>query len=74
MSYVLYSVPTKSQVSDVFATEKDLWAFVRAKELCSEVVEREDIDARLVLHPGYEIHVCGADGERLDQTVIRQWT
>jgi hypothetical protein len=74
MPYVLYSVSGNSRVSELFASEQELWAYVRAQGLCNEVIEREDIDARTVLHPGYEIRVYTADGQRLDDTTIREWT
>jgi hypothetical protein len=61
MPYALYSASRKSRVSALFATEQDVWTYVREQELCSEIIEREDMEPRRVLNPGYEIHTCGAD-------------
>jgi hypothetical protein len=72
MPYVLYSVSRQCRVSDLFATEDDVWVHVHTQGLCSEVVDREDLDLQRILNPDYEIHICGADGTRLDDSVIRQ--
>jgi hypothetical protein len=54
MPYFLYSTSNKHRVSDLFTSEKEMWVHVRAQDLCTEVVEREDADPRRILHPDYE--------------------
>jgi hypothetical protein len=73
MPYFLYSASEERRVSELFATEKDMWTHVRAQGLCSEVIDREDMDPRRILYPDYEIHLCDADGRRLDDVAIREW-
>jgi hypothetical protein len=72
MPYVLFSVSRNSRASELFATETEMWTYVRAQGLCSEVVDREDLEPQKILNPGYEIHTCGSDGQRLNDSVIRQ--
>jgi hypothetical protein len=73
MPYFLYSASEERRVSELFATEKDMWTHVRAQGLCREVIDREDMDPRRILYPDYEIHLCDADGRRLDDVAIRKW-
>lgn len=72
MPYFLYSISEKCRTSELFITEKEIWAHVRAQGLCSELLEREDMEPRRVLYPDYEIHTCDAEGQRLGEEVIRQ--
>jgi len=46
---------------------------VRAQGLFSEVIDREDLEPRQILHPDYEIHLCDAQGRRIGDTAIRKW-
>jgi hypothetical protein len=73
MPYFLYSTSGECRVSELFATEKDMWTHVRAQGLCSEVIDREDRDPRRILYPDYEIHFCDAAGRRLGDAAIREW-
>lgn len=73
MPYFLYSAFERRRVSELFATEKEMWVHVRAQDLCTEVIDREDADPRRILHPDYEIHLCDADGRRIGDLIIRQW-
>jgi hypothetical protein len=73
MPYFLYSTSDKRRVSDLFTSEKEMWVHVRAQDLCTEVVEREDADPRRILHPDYEIHFCDANGHRIGDLIIRHW-
>ncbi len=72
MRYVLYSVSQDARVSDLFTTEAEVWTYVRVQGLYSDVVDREDLELQTILNPGYEIHVCNVDGQRLDDRAIRQ--
>jgi hypothetical protein len=73
MSYFLYSASQERRVSELFATEREIWTHVRAQGLCSEVIDREDMDPRRILHPDYEIHLCDANGRRIGEMAILQW-
>ena len=65
MPYFLFSTSRKSRISEVFVTEREVWVHVRAQGFCSEVIDREDLDPRRILHPDYEIHFCDAPGRRI---------
>jgi len=72
MPYFLFSVSQKCRISELFVTEKEMWIHVRSNGLCSEVIDREDLEPRRVLYPDYEIHLCDAEGRRIGEAVIRQ--
>jgi hypothetical protein len=72
MPYFLFSVTQKCRISELFPTEKEMWTHVRANGLCSEVIDREDLEPRRVLYPDYEIHLCDAEGRRIGEAVIRE--
>jgi hypothetical protein len=61
MRYVLFSVSQRCRVSDLFATEREMWAYVSTQKLFAEVADREDLELQKVLDPRYEIHVCGIE-------------
>jgi hypothetical protein len=73
MPYFLFSASQKSRISETFVTEQEIWVHVWAQGLCSEVIDREDLDPRRVLHPDYEIHFCDVEGRRIGDTAIREW-
>jgi hypothetical protein len=73
MPYFLFSASQKSRISETFVTEQEIWVHVRAQGLYSEVIDREDLDPRRILHPDYEIHFCDAEGRRIGDTAIREW-
>jgi hypothetical protein len=73
MPYFLFSTSRKSRISEVFVTEREVWVHVRAQGLCSEVIDREDLDPRRILHPDYEIHLCDTQGRRVGDAAIREW-
>jgi hypothetical protein len=73
MPYFLYSASEERQVSELFTTEIEMWVHVRSQDLCTEVVDRDDMVPRRVLHPGYEIHSCDVNGRRIGDLIIRQW-
>ena len=72
MHFVLYSVVQQCRVGDPFATEREIWAFVGAQHLFTEVIDREDLELQRVLDPRYQIHVCGTDDPRTNERIIRQ--
>ena len=72
MPYFLFSTSRKSRISEVFVTEREVWVDVRSKGLCIEVIDREDLDPRRILHPDCEIHLCDALGRRVGDTPIRE--
>jgi hypothetical protein len=58
-----YALFTKSvRVCGPFPSEMDVWKYVRANGLCSEVLENEDHQPRRVLNPDFVIHQCDRDG------------
>jgi hypothetical protein len=69
MPYALYSDPEKQRISDLFPTEKEMWAYVRAQGFCHEAVDRDDREGKRVLFPEYAIFVCGDDGQPLDDPI-----
>ena len=73
MPYFLFSTSRKSRISEVFVTEREVWVHVRAQGLCSEVIDREDMDPRTILHPDCEIHICDAEGRRIGDNAVREW-
>src|ERR1700739_201141 len=73
VAYFLFSTSRKSRISEVFVTEQEIWGHVRAQGLWSEVIDREDLDPRRILHPDYEIHFCDAQGRRIGGTAVREW-
>jgi hypothetical protein len=62
MAYFLFSTSRKCRISEIFVTEREIWVHVRAQGLFSEVIDREDLEPRRILHPDYEIHLCDARG------------
>jgi hypothetical protein len=72
MPYFLFSTSRKSRISEVFGTEQEIWVHVQIQGLYSEVIDREDLEPRQILHPDYEIHLCDAQGRRIGDTVIRE--
>ncbi len=72
MPYFLFSTSRQSRISEVFGTEREIWLHVRAQGLFSEVIDREDLEPRQILHPDYEIHLCDARGRRIGNTAIRE--
>jgi hypothetical protein len=73
MPYFLFSTSRKCRISEVFVTEQEIWVHVRAQGLWSEVIDREDLEPRRILHPDCEIHLCDAGGRRVADTAIRGW-
>jgi hypothetical protein len=73
MPYFLFSASQKSRISETFVTEQEIWVHVRAQGLYSEVIDREDLDPRRILHPDYEIHFCDVEGRHIGDTAIREW-
>ena len=69
--YYLFSTSERTRIGGIFALEEELWAFVRARGFCREVVEREDSEPKRILNPGYEIHACTSAGLPLGGGVIR---
>jgi hypothetical protein len=72
MPYFLFSTSRKSRISEVFVTEREVWVHVRAQGLWSEVIDREDLDPRRILHSDNEIHLCDTQGRRVGDTAIRE--
>src|SRR3954453_2543284 len=72
MPFALFSSVQGQRISDVFASEKEMWAYVRANGYCYEAVDRDDREPSRVLFPAYSIYVCGEDGQRLNDTPIRR--
>jgi hypothetical protein len=61
MRYALHDREDASKLR--FRTLKQLWAHVRANDLCSEETDVDDVDhARRLLDPRYEIHDFDIDG------------
>jgi hypothetical protein len=71
MPFALYSSVQGERLSEVFSSEKEMWAYVRSNGFCYEVSDREDREPTRVLFPEYSILVCGEDGEPRDDTPIR---
>ena len=71
MPYALYSDPKKQRLSELFPTEREIWAYVRAQGFCYEAVDRDDREANRVLYPEYAIYVCGDDGQPVDNPIKR---
>lgn len=59
-----YALHNKRDASELrFKTVKELWAHVRANDLCSEETDVDDVDhARRLLDPRFEIHDFDIDG------------
>jgi hypothetical protein len=72
MPYFLFSTSRKSRISEIFVTEREIWVHVRAQGLFSEVIDREDLEPRRILHPDCEIHLCDARGRHIGDTAIRE--
>jgi len=72
MPFALFSSVQGQRISDVFASEKEMWAYVRANGYCYEAVDRDDREPSRVLFPDYSIYVCGEDGQRLNDTPMRR--
>jgi hypothetical protein len=61
MRYALHDKESSAELK--FGTLKALWAYVRAKGLCSEEIDVDDVtSARRLLNPRYEIHDFDACG------------
>jgi hypothetical protein len=61
MRYALHDREDASELR--FRKLKQLWAHVRANDLCSEETDVDDVDhARRLLDPRYEIHDFDIDG------------
>lgn len=71
MPFALYSSVQGERLSEVFASEKEMWAYVRSNGYCYEVSDREDHEPKRVLFPEYSILVCREDGQRLDKPPIQ---
>jgi hypothetical protein len=61
MRYALHNREDSTELR--FRTLKELWAYVRTKDLCSEETDVGDVDhARRLLDPKFEIHDFDIDG------------
>ena len=61
MRYALHNLEDSTELR--FRTLKELWAHVRANDLCSEEADVDDIgSARRLLSPKFEIHDFDACG------------
>jgi hypothetical protein len=59
-----YALHNREEASELrFQTLKELWAHVRANNLCSEETDVDDLEhARSLLDPRFEIHDFDIDG------------
>jgi hypothetical protein len=71
MPFALYSSVQGQRLSEVFASEKEMWAYVRSNRYCYEVTDRDDHESKRVLFPEYSILVCGEDGQQLGHPPIK---
>jgi hypothetical protein len=61
MRYALHDLERSTEVK--FKTLKELWAYVRSNDLCSEDTDVDDVvHARRFLDPRFEIHDFDIDG------------
>ena len=73
MPYFLFSTSQKTRISETFVTEQEICVHVRAQGLCSEVIDREDMDFAVRIQDCSGIHICAAAGRRIGDNAVREW-